>query len=171
MSEPSTTESGRTRGPDEAFCRDCGAVIDAQAEICPECGVRQLPPPQSSVDSALDDLLEGGNPFVAAALSALFPGLGQIYNRELEKGIAFIVGGFLAALSALVLVGLVLYPAVWIYSIYEAYRTAERQASDRERVQNDVVGDDTAETTGDAAVDATDATDTNDEPSESEASR
>jgi TM2 domain-containing membrane protein YozV/ribosomal protein L40E len=171
MSEPSTTESDRTRGPDEAFCRDCGAVIDAQAEICPECGVRQLPPPQSSVDSAIDDLFEGGNPFVAAALSALFPGLGQIYNRELEKGIAFIVGGFLAVLSALVLVGFVLYPAVWIYSIYEAYKTAERQASERKRVQNAGVEDNAAETTGDDAVDATDTTDTVDESSESEAPR
>ena len=25
----------------ESFCRDCGAVIKAQAEICPKCGVRQ----------------------------------------------------------------------------------------------------------------------------------
>jgi TM2 domain-containing membrane protein YozV len=155
MSEPSTDERTRTRGPDEAFCRNCGDVIDAQAEICPECGVRQLPPPKSSVDSALEDLVEGGNPFVAAALSALFPGLGQIYNRELEKGIAFIVGGFLAVLSALVLVGFVLYPAVWIYSIYEAYKTAERHAesSDFER---DTFGGEASDVT--AASDAADET-------------
>ena len=25
----------------ESFCRDCGAVINARAEICPKCGVRQ----------------------------------------------------------------------------------------------------------------------------------
>lgn len=28
-------------GPDEAFCVECGSVIKQQAEICPECGVRQ----------------------------------------------------------------------------------------------------------------------------------
>jgi len=25
----------------ESFCRDCGAVINSRAEICPKCGVRQ----------------------------------------------------------------------------------------------------------------------------------
>lgn len=128
MSDSSDT-AGRTRGANEAFCRNCGEVISKRAEICPSCGVRQLPPPSSSFDSTLESVFEGGNPFVAAALSALFPGLGQIYNRELKKGIAFIVGSMLAVLSALALVGFVLYPAVWVYSIYEAYKSAERQAS------------------------------------------
>lgn len=109
---------------DTAFCRNCGEEIAAAAEICPECGVRQRP--SSSIDSALAEVLEGGNPFVAAALSAFVPGLGQIYNRELERGIAFIVASFLAFLSVMIMIGIVLYPAVWIYSIYDAYTRAER---------------------------------------------
>lgn len=28
-------------GPDEAFCTSCGEVIKEEAEVCPECGVRQ----------------------------------------------------------------------------------------------------------------------------------
>lgn len=28
-------------GPDEAFCTSCGEVIKKEAEVCPECGVRQ----------------------------------------------------------------------------------------------------------------------------------
>lgn len=131
MTEPSTDPSDRPRGPDEAFCRDCGALIKAQAEICPECGVRQRSPPSSSVDSALDDLLEGGNPFVAAALSALFPGLGQIYNREIERGILFVAASVVAMLSVLAFVGILLYPAVWLFAIYDAYTRAERQAQTR----------------------------------------
>lgn len=138
MSEPSSDSSGASRGPDEAFCRNCGDVISAQAEICPECGVRQLPPPKSGVDSALDSLLEGGNPFVAGALSALFPGLGQLYNRELEKALVFIIGGVVAAFSIVLFVGIVLYPLVWVYAIYEAYKTAERQAEERTRVESDI---------------------------------
>lgn len=128
MEEPSTP-SDRERGPDEAFCRDCGAVISADAEICPECGVRQRPPPKSSVDRAVDDLLGGGNPFVAAVLSAIFPGVGQLYNRELGKGIALMVVGTVTALSMAVLVGFVLYPVVWVYAIYDAYKVADRQGS------------------------------------------
>lgn len=127
MDEPSSDDpTSRERGPDEVFCRDCGAVISERAEICPECGVRQRAPPRSSVDSTLDDVFEGGNPFVAAVLSAVFPGLGQIYNRELEKGIAIIVASFLAALSALVLIGFLLFPLVWLYAIYDAYTVADR---------------------------------------------
>lgn len=138
MDEPSSESPGeprgqRERGPDEAFCRDCGAVISRAAEICPECGVRQRDPPKSGLDAALEDVLEGGNPFVAAVLSALFPGLGQIYNRELEKGLVVIVASLVALLSALVLVGFVLYPAVWVYAIYDAYTVADRQSQAAEQ--------------------------------------
>nr|WP_255195705.1 zinc ribbon domain-containing protein [Halorarius litoreus] len=127
VSEDAPDESTPERGPDEVFCRNCGAVISDQAEICPECGVRQRDPPKSSVDSAIEDLFEGGNPFVAAVLSAVFPGLGQLYNRELEKGLAVIVAAFVAALSALVLIGFILYPAVWLYAVWDAYVVADRQ--------------------------------------------
>lgn len=125
MSEPSSDPADRTRGPGEVFCRNCGATIDERAEICPTCGVRQRPPPRSAGET-VDDLVAGGNPFVAALLSALFPGLGQIYNRELEKGLAIIVVSVLTLLSAVVLVGFVLFPIVWIYAIYDAYTVAER---------------------------------------------
>ncbi|WP_247001091.1 zinc ribbon domain-containing protein [Halosolutus gelatinilyticus] len=30
-----------TPGPDEAYCMSCGEIIKAEAEVCPECGVRQ----------------------------------------------------------------------------------------------------------------------------------
>jgi TM2 domain-containing membrane protein YozV len=29
------------KGPDEHYCSSCGEVIKKEAEICPECGVRQ----------------------------------------------------------------------------------------------------------------------------------
>lgn len=129
MSEPSSSPETGARDPDEVYCRDCGDIIDERAEICPHCGVRQRSPPRSTPSSALDDVLAGGNPFVAAVLSALLPGLGQIYNRELGKGLAIMVGSFLAAVSALVLVGFVLFPAIWLYAVYDAYRVAEAQAT------------------------------------------
>lgn len=129
MSDAPGGPGRRERGPDEVFCRDCGAVISDEAEICPDCGVRQRPPPRSSVDSALEDVLDGGNPFVAAVLSMLFPGLGQIYNRELERGILFIVAMLVAFVSVFALVGFVLVPAVWLYGIYDAYTRAERRTT------------------------------------------
>lgn len=128
MDESSTDSPGRERGPDEVFCRNCGSLISDQAELCPDCGVRQRDPPKSSLESALDDLTDGGNPFVAAALSAVLPGLGQIYNRELTKGLVIFAASIIAVFSALVLVGFILYPAIWLYAIYDAYKVAEKQA-------------------------------------------
>jgi len=43
----STKDDGEVRNgvePDEVFCTSCGVVIKEHAEICPECGVRQLEP-------------------------------------------------------------------------------------------------------------------------------
>lgn len=131
MDEPSR-DAGRASGPDEVYCRHCGEVISAQAEICPECGVRQRDPPTSSLDSLLDEVTEGGNPFVAALASALLPGLGQLYNRELTKGLVVFAAAIFAAFSMAVFVGFLLYPAVWIYAIYDAYRVAERQSAARD---------------------------------------
>lgn len=127
--EPSETGPAHaTPDADEVFCRDCGAVISDQAEICPNCGVRQRDPPKSSVESVVEELTEGGNPFVAAGLSVVLPGLGQLYNRELQKGILVMVASLVALASVLAFVGVVLYPAVWLYAIYDAYVVAERQS-------------------------------------------
>lgn len=130
MSEDTTTHTD-SPASDEVYCRDCGAVISERAEICPECGVRQRDPPKSSVDSLVEELTGGGNPFVAAVLSVLLPGLGQLYNRELQKGIAVMVAGLIALASVAALVGIVLYPAVWLYAVWDAYVVADRQASER----------------------------------------
>lgn len=128
MDEPSA-DSDRTKGPDEVFCRHCGEVISQHAEICPHCGVRQRDPPGSSLDGLIDELTEGGNPFVAALASAVLPGLGQLYNRELTKGLVLFAAAIFAAFSVAFVIGFLLYPAVWIYAIYDAYKVAERQSA------------------------------------------
>jgi len=64
----------------ESFCRDCGSVIRARAEICPKCGVRQKM------------MAAGNRNRTSAAIFALFlgglgvhkfylgqPGLGIVY--------------------------------------------------------------------------------------------
>ena len=34
-------DSQRTKSDNEKFCHECGETINAKAEICPKCGVRQ----------------------------------------------------------------------------------------------------------------------------------
>ncbi|QKY19495.1 zinc-ribbon domain-containing protein [Halolamina sp. CBA1230] len=118
-------DDGSTPGEGQVYCRDCGTTISENAEICPNCGVRQQSPPNSSADDLIDVLTNGENPFVAAVYSAILPGLGQFYNREPGKGAVIVVASFVAMLSVLALVGIVLYPAVWLYAVYDAYVVAD----------------------------------------------
>jgi len=68
MNEAQTVAPVKNLSPNEKFCRDCGATIRANAEICPKCGVRQLAVP-SSVATA-----PNGKSKVAAGLLAIFLG-------------------------------------------------------------------------------------------------
>ena len=53
------------------------------------------------------------------------PGLGQFYNREPANLAAIMVASFVAVLSMVALVGFVLYPAIWLYAVYDAYVVAD----------------------------------------------
>lgn len=72
------------------------------------------------------------SPGVAAVLSFFFSGLGQIYNGEIMKGILFIVCGGISILLMWILIGFLLYPIVWIYGMYDAYKTAVKLNSSME---------------------------------------
>ncbi len=79
---------------------------------------------------------------VALILSGVFPGLGQLYNRDWFRGAAFLIAGALlswlvtralprdlevlasAPLSAIALGALALLLAVWIWSVVDAWRRA-----------------------------------------------
>ena len=79
---------------------------------------------------------------VALALAGIFPGLGQLYNREWLKGAAFVVAGLglswllgralpgdlealaSAAVDASALWALGLLLAVWLWSVVDAWRRA-----------------------------------------------
>jgi TM2 domain-containing membrane protein YozV len=116
-------QSGTTSERKTKFCVNCGAEIDARAEICPKCGVRIAPPPPSATPTAL---VARKNEGIAAVLSFLFVGLGQIYNGEIGKGIMFLIIGIILVFTMIFLIGFILYPLFWIYNIYDAYNTAKR---------------------------------------------
>ena len=79
---------------------------------------------------------------VALVLSGIFPGLGQLYNRQWLKGAAFVVAGLVlswlvgralpgdldalaaAPLAPGVLAALGLLLAVWVWSVVDAWRRA-----------------------------------------------
>jgi hypothetical protein len=79
---------------------------------------------------------------VGFILSGIFPGLGQLYNREYLKGVLFIVPGAvltwlvlrampadllaLAQPSAAVMLLLAALLALWLWAIIDAWRVAGR---------------------------------------------
>ena len=78
------------KAPNEKFCSECGAVINAKAEICPKCGIRQSPPPLNCIDAVAPN----GRSKLAAALFAFFlGGLGihKFYLGRIGWGIAYIL--------------------------------------------------------------------------------
>jgi len=65
------------------------------------------------------------SPVLALILSFFIPGLGQFYTGQFLKAIAlFILAVIFAGLST-VLIGIPFYLIIWIYSMYDAYTTAE----------------------------------------------
>lgn len=66
------------------------------------------------------------NPGLAAVLSFFYMGLGQIYNGEIAKGIFFIIAYTVSAILIIILIGLITTPILWIYGMYDAYKSAER---------------------------------------------
>ena len=70
------SSAGQTGQAAQRYCQECGSSISRNAEICPECGVRQS---KASSDDA--------DPGVAALLSFFVPGLGDLYSDETELGV------------------------------------------------------------------------------------
>lgn len=116
-------EETRQPGADEAFCTSCGAVIKEQAEVCPECGVRQKAP-ETTTSTQPEGQIK--NPGIAAVASFFFTGLGQIYNGQIGKGIGLMILQFINIGLMFVLIGFLTYFLVWVFGMYDAYKVAER---------------------------------------------
>lgn len=104
-------------------CSNCGSELSDLAERCPECGARC-----SSTDVPYEKEHQK-SPGLAALLSAIIVGLGQIYNGQVKKGVLLFIFFVISALlvSFIPFFGLkYLIPlVVWIYAVYDAHQSAE----------------------------------------------
>ncbi|UCE24051.1 MAG: hypothetical protein JSU74_12250 [Candidatus Zixiibacteriota bacterium] len=66
------------------------------------------------------------NPGLAAVLSFFYMGLGQIYNGQLAKGILFIIAYTISWILMVILIGFITTPILFIYGIWDAYKSAEK---------------------------------------------
>ncbi|UCC44041.1 MAG: hypothetical protein JSU65_13170 [Candidatus Zixiibacteriota bacterium] len=73
------------------------------------------------------------NPGIAAVLSFFWMGLGQIYNGQLAKGIVFMVAYGISWLLMFILIGFITTPILFIWGIYDAYKSAVKVNADLAR--------------------------------------
>jgi TM2 domain-containing membrane protein YozV len=66
------------------------------------------------------------SPLIAAVLSLIVAGLGQIYNGQIGKGTIFIVIQLINGALTAVLIGWLLLPLVGLWAMIDAYTTAKR---------------------------------------------
>lgn len=127
----SPAEAAEPGDSEMVYCTNCGEEIFREAEICPECGVRQRDPGSSRDATSTSTTASSAgaqqkDPGIAAVLSFFFTGLGQLYNGQIGKGIALIVVQGINFILIFFLIGLLTFPITWIFGIYDAYKSAER---------------------------------------------
>ena len=141
----------------ELFCKNCGSKLDPGARFCSNCGspvLSQAPyvsespqtaPKRSMTTSPRQQTIshppvrsdrhaiisrKQKSPGVAAFLSFLWTGLGQIYVGELGRGIMFMVIAFFLLWTVFIGIGLILIPVWWIYGIFDANKLANQHNED-----------------------------------------
>ena len=119
------------------FCPNCGKEVFATDAYCPSCGVQvaalHRPAPMSEAGyqtSRVNAASPKKNTWLAILLSFFFPGLGQYYIGERNKGRWFVVIGAVLALTIIFEIGLVLYPLFWVYNMLDAFLTVRRMSAD-----------------------------------------
>ena len=118
-----------------AFCPNCGSRLASEgATVCNNCGratgvVAPAQPNTGGYGPASGQYYapprEIKNPALAAVLSLICAGLGQVYNGEVGKGIAFFFVAIILGLTIVLVIGIILVPIWWIYCAYDAYKVAE----------------------------------------------
>ena len=120
------------------FCPNCGNKVEPGKRFCENCGtpitsvqpapVQATPAPtQTNAQpqySATTAPTQQKNVGIAAAASFLFAGLGQVYNGNLLRGLGIFFGTLIGYLFFMI-PGII----VWIYGIYDAYKTATKMNS------------------------------------------
>lgn len=99
------------------------------AKYCPNCGeatggeVPQTTNNQKQIDATIQRNQK--NEVLALILSFIIPGVGEIYTGKVGKGLALLLLAIIAACLILFVVGFIMYPIVWIYSMVDSYKLAK----------------------------------------------
>lgn len=111
------------------YCSSCGKETPEGIKFCPSCGKVVVTDTQSPVQAqTVQTQTQIKNPWIAALLSFIISGAGQIYNGQLGKGIL----AFICVTLTMVLgimgnqISTVFSIILWIVWICDAYTTAQK---------------------------------------------
>ena len=108
-------------------------------KFCPECGspTSNAPQTNNTVNNTGNSVVNTDkDPVLAAILSFLIIGLGQIYLGLTKKGIILFLAAIISGVLMLILIGFILWLLIWVYAIYDAYKSAQK-------MQNGIAVEDT----------------------------
>ena len=109
------------------FCSKCGFEMLKATKFCPECGnATDAAPPQVVKNASQTVIMSDKSSGLAAILSFLIIGLGQIYLGLNKKGIILFLSAIISGFLMLFFIGFILWFIVWAYAIYDAYNSAEK---------------------------------------------
>lgn len=113
------------------FCHQCGAEVSEGSKFCESCGAQvnqdfeyKYEEKQSGQTTQYATSENQKNAGLAAIASFLWSGMGQVYNGNLLKGFAFLIGVLIGSMI-MVIPGII----IWIFGIYDAYNTANQMNS------------------------------------------
>lgn len=107
------------------FCSNCGFEMGSNVKFCPNCGTST--DGRSQATNATNYVAnQEKSPVLALVLSFFIVGLGQLYLGLTKKGIILFLAAIVAGVLTLFIIGWLLWLIVWIYAMYDAYRSAER---------------------------------------------
>ena len=114
-------------------CPNCGTELKYDGKFCPNCGANLesiSSAPQTNAETMVTPnqtvATTKKNPFVAAFLSIIFPGIGQLYIGQNNKGGYFIVLAAVSIVLMVLFIGFIFYVLFWLWSIFDAYASAEK---------------------------------------------
>ena len=108
------------------FCANCGFKMPKSTKFCPECGTATdgVPRVTNNAGGAVSNTDK--SPGLAAVLSFLIVGLGQIYLGLTKKGIILFIAALISGFLTLIIIGWITFLIVWVYAIYDAYNSGEK---------------------------------------------
>ena len=108
------------------YCSSCGDSVKKENKHCSGCGHNLAHTIKTAEHHEHKKVVhvhkhENQTHGVPALLSFFVPGLGQLVKGQVGKAILFFIGAIICAILMFVLIGIILYPLLWLYNIYDAY--------------------------------------------------